>query len=46
MKISDGQQRITTVEGYVHPLNIRNGLAHVIMRPFTDEDWDTLPHVI
>jgi hypothetical protein len=46
LKITGGLQRIMTVEGYVHPLNIRNGLAHAIMRPYTDEEWETLPHVI
>jgi hypothetical protein len=46
LKIAGGLQRIMTVEGYVHPLNIRNGLAHAIMRPYTDEEWETLPHVI
>jgi hypothetical protein len=46
MKVTDGLQRIKTLEGYVHPLNIRNGLAHAIMRPFMDEEWETLPHVI
>jgi hypothetical protein len=46
MKIADGLQRITTLEGYVHPLNICNGLAHAMMRPYTDDEWETLPHVI
>jgi hypothetical protein len=46
MKVADGLQRITTVEGYVHPITIWNGLAHVIMRPYTDKEWDTLPHFI
>ena len=39
-------QRIQTQDGYVHPLDIKNGLPYVPMRPYTDDEWDTLPHVI
>jgi hypothetical protein len=41
-----GQQRITTHEGYVIPLNIRSGLPYVSIRPCTDMEWEELPHVI
>jgi hypothetical protein len=41
-----GQQRITTHEGYVIPINIRSGLPYVSMRPYTDTEWEDLPHVI
>ena len=40
-----GLQRIKTLDGYVFPLNIKNGLARLSMRPYTDQEWDTLPHV-
>ena len=40
-----GLQRIKTLDGYTIPLNIKNGLARMHMRPYTDEEWDTLPHV-
>jgi hypothetical protein len=41
-----GKQRIKTLDGYVIPLNVKSGLPYVKMRPYTDEDWDLLPHVI
>jgi hypothetical protein len=34
------------LDGYIHPLNIVGGLPYVTMRPFTDDELDTLPHVI
>ena len=42
----DGNQRITTMDGHVIPLNIRNGLPHMTMRPCTDEEWERLPKVM
>src|SRR5688572_18038031 len=41
-----GKQRIETLDGYVIPLNIRSGLPYMSIRPFTDKEWDNLPHVI
>jgi hypothetical protein len=41
-----GTQRIITPDGYVIPLNVRNGLPYVSMRPPTDTELGTLPHVI
>jgi len=38
-------QLITTNDGFELPLNIRNGLAYLDIRPYTDSEWDTLPHV-
>ena len=40
-----GLQRIRTLEGYLVPLNIKNGRARMQMRPYTDDEWDTTPHV-
>ena len=40
-----GSQRIKTPEGYVIPLTVRNGLARLKLRPYTDKEWDELPHV-
>jgi hypothetical protein len=40
-----GLQRITTLEGYVIPLSIQSGLARLPIRPYTDHEWETLPHV-
>ena len=46
IRINGGLQRIRTPEGYVIPLNITNGLARLSIRPFTNHEWDTLPHVM
>ena len=46
VKVPGGLQRITTLDGYVHPLNIVSGLPYVTLRPYTDAEWETLPHVI
>ena len=40
-----GLQRITTLDGYVIPLRITDGLPRLDIRPYTDEEWDMLPHV-
>ncbi len=43
--INGGLQRITTLDGYVIPLGIQSGLARLPIRPYTDHEWETLPHV-
>jgi hypothetical protein len=40
-------QCITTLlDGYISPINIVNGLLYVNMRPYTNAEWDSLPHVV
>jgi hypothetical protein len=46
IKVNGGLQCIKTLDGYVHPINIHHGLPYVKMRPYTDVEWETLPHVI
>ena len=46
VKTQGGLQRITTLDGYVIPLDICNGLPYIKIRPYTSKEWDTLPHVI
>ena len=41
-----GKQRIETLDGYIIPLNIRNGLPFMAIRPYTDMEWERLPQVI
>ena len=41
-----GLQRIETLDGYIIPLNIRSRLPYMTMRPFTDQEWEDLPHVM
>ena len=35
-----------TNDGYVFPLNIKNGLPYLKIWPYTDDKWETLPHVV
>jgi hypothetical protein len=44
--VPGGLQRIQTLDGYIIPLSIKDGLARLNIRPYTDHEWDTLPHVI
>ena len=46
LRTPGGKQRILTVDGYVIPLTVRNGLPYLNIRPYTDLEFDTLPHVI
>ena len=41
-----GRQRIETLDGYFIPLNVRLGLPYMTIRPYTDSEWDNLPHLI
>ena len=41
-----GKQLIMTLDGYVHPIDIINGLPYTPMRPFSNDEWRKLPHVI
>ena len=41
-----GKQLITTLDGYVHPIDIINGLPYTPMRPFSNDEWRKLPHVV
>ena len=44
--VPGGLQRIQTLDGYIIPLIIKDGLARMNIRPYTDHEWDNLPHVI
>jgi hypothetical protein len=44
--VPGGLQRILTMDGYIIPLSIIDGLACLSILPFTDHEWDNLPHVI
>jgi Reverse transcriptase (RNA-dependent DNA polymerase) len=44
-KLVGGTQCITTNDGYALPLIIKDGLARLKIRPYTDKEFDTLPHV-
>jgi hypothetical protein len=38
-------QCILILDGYIIPLCIKDGLAHLSIHPYTDHEWDNLPHV-
>ncbi len=44
--VAGGKQRIVTPDGYAIPLHVREGLVYMDMQPYTDHQFDTLPHVI
>jgi hypothetical protein len=46
IKIDGGRQQLTTPDGYVIPIDVRRGLPYITMRPFTDEEFEELPHVL
>jgi hypothetical protein len=45
-KVVGGLQMIETFDGYKIPINIKSGLPYITMRPYTDAEWDSLPHII
>jgi len=45
-KVRRGKQRIVTLDGYIIPIHIRNGLPYIDMSKPSSEDLDTYPHVV
>ena len=43
--MAGGKQQIMTLDGFKLPLEIKNGLAYLKIRPFTDKEWETLTHI-
>jgi hypothetical protein len=46
LKASGGLQRMKSIDGYIFPIDIINGLPYTPMRAYTDSEWNTLSHVI
>jgi hypothetical protein len=46
IKIDGGRQRLTTPDGYIISIDVRRGLPYITMRPFTDEEFEELLHVL
>jgi len=46
VKVAGGYQRILTNNGYVIPINIRDGLLYIALCPYMDAEWDSLLHII
>ena len=45
LHVPGGLQRIKTLEGYIIPLIIKDVLARLSIRPYTDHEYESLPHV-
>ena len=45
IKVGDSQH-ITTLDNCKIPMSIRNALPYMPLRPYTDSEWEKLPHVI
>ena len=43
--VPEGLQRLKTLEGYIIPLTIKDGLARLDLHSYTDEEFETLPHI-
>jgi hypothetical protein len=41
-----GKQRFLTFDGFSIPINIRRGLCCLDMQPFTEAEWEDLPHIL
>ena len=41
-----GKQCIVTLDGYIIPLQVKNGLPYLDMHPPTDDELENLPHVV
>jgi hypothetical protein len=46
INVPEGLQRIKTPDSYIIPLNIKDDLACMPIRPYTDQGWENLDHVI
>ena len=46
LKINGGVQRIVTLDGYILPLSIRNGLPYFDMTKPSAKDLESFPHVV
>jgi hypothetical protein len=45
-RVLGGKQRIITLDDFVIPLHVHQGLAYMDMQPPSDTEFDTLPHIV
>jgi hypothetical protein len=45
IRVTGDLHQIKTLDGYIIPLVMQSGLACLPIGPYTDAEWDTLPHV-
>ena len=41
-----GVHHMNTLDNYKLPMSISNTLPYIPLRPYTDSEWEQLPHVI
>jgi len=41
-----GLQSVKSFDGYVIPLDFKSGLCYMPIRPYTDDEWEHLRHLI
>jgi hypothetical protein len=46
INVTGGFQQHNTFDGYVIPLVVQAELTRLPIRPYTDTEWDSLPHVL
>ena len=46
IKVLGRTQCITTPDNHTPPLNIKSELPYMNIRPYIDDEWDTIPNVI
>jgi hypothetical protein len=46
INVPGGLQRILTLDGYIIPICIKDGLARLSICLYTDHEWDSLPHIM
>ena len=45
-RVNEGKPPVLrSLEGHLMPLSVRDGLPYLHLRPFTDDEWDKLPHI-
>ena len=44
--LAGSTQRISTADGYIFPLSIKQGLPYLRMRPYTTHEFLNTPHVV
>ena len=41
-----GSQTLQTLDGFILLFSFQNGLPYLPIRPFSNHEWDTLPHIV
>jgi len=41
-----GSQALQTLDGFILPFRFQNGLPYLPVRPFSNHEWEMLPHIV